>query len=121
MPGSTAVAVLTVVAVTGGSGRGTGATVAVVVGVGAAVPKNAPNKENAMAYLNAMLDPRAQVGFAQSMSYAPTVDNAAVPEPLMKEIGFTAAEQANMKYPDFEYLAKNNAALLDFWNKEFKA
>ena len=88
---------------------------------GAGVPKNAPNKENAMAYLNAMLDPRAQVGFAQSMSYAPTVDDAPVPEPLMKDIGFTAAEQGNMKYPDFEYLAKNTAPLLDFWNKEFKA
>jgi putative spermidine/putrescine transport system substrate-binding protein len=88
---------------------------------GAAVPKNAQNKANGLAYLNAMLDPRAQVGFAQSMSYAPTVDNAPVPAELMKEIGFTAEQTANMKYPDFDYLAKNTAALLDFWNKEFKA
>jgi putative spermidine/putrescine transport system substrate-binding protein len=61
------------------------------------------------------------VGFAQSMSYAPTVDNAPVPAPLMAEIGFTEAQTANMKYPDFEYLAKNTGPLLDFWNKEFKA
>lgn len=88
---------------------------------GAAVPRNATNKANGLAYLNAMLDPRAQVAFADKMSYAPTVDNAPVPAALMKDIGFTAAEQAALKYPDFEYLAKNNAGLLDFWNKEFKA
>ena len=87
---------------------------------GAAVPKNAPNKANGLAYLNAMLDPRAQVGFAQSMSYAPTVDNAPVPAPLMAEIGFTDAQTANMKYPDFEYLAKNTAPLLDFYRGQGK-
>ena len=87
----------------------------------AGVPKNAQNKANGLAYLNAMLDPRAQVGFAKSMSYAPTVDNAPVAADLMKEIAFTPAEQAALKYPDFDYLAKNSAQLLDFWNKEFKA
>jgi putative spermidine/putrescine transport system substrate-binding protein len=87
----------------------------------AAVPKNAPDKANGLAYLNAMLDPRAQVGFAKSMSYAPTVDNAPVDPALMQRIGFTPEQQANMKNPDFDYLAKNTAQLLDFWNKEFKA
>ena len=88
---------------------------------GAGVPKNAQNKANGLAYLNAMLDPRAQVGFAKSMSYAPTVDNASVAPDLMKAIGFTPEQAANLKYPDFDYLAKNTSALLDFWNKEFKA
>ena len=88
---------------------------------GAAVTKNAQNKANGLAYLNAMLDPGAQVAFADKMSYAPTVDNAPVPAPIMKDIGFTASEQAALKYPDFDYLAKNTASLLDFWNKEFKA
>jgi putative spermidine/putrescine transport system substrate-binding protein len=86
-----------------------------------AVPKNAPNKANGLAYLNAMLDPRAQVGFAKNMSYAPTVDNAPVDPALMKDIGFTPEQQANMKNPDFDYFAKNTAQLLDFWNREFKA
>ena len=88
---------------------------------GAGVPKNAQNKANGLAYLNAMLDPRAQVGFARSMSYAPTVDDAPVAPELMKAIGFTPEQEANLKYPDFEYLAKNTSALLDFWNREFKA
>jgi putative spermidine/putrescine transport system substrate-binding protein len=88
---------------------------------GAAVTKNAQNKANGLAYLNAMLDPRAQVGFANSMSYAPTVDNAGVPDDLMKQIAFTPEQQAGLRYPDFGYLAKETAGLLDWWNKEFKA
>lgn len=86
-----------------------------------AVPKNAPNKANGLAYLNAMLDPRAQVGFAKNMSYAPTVDNAPVDPELMKQIGFTPEQQAKLRLPDFDYFAKNTSQLLDFWNKEFKA
>jgi putative spermidine/putrescine transport system substrate-binding protein len=88
---------------------------------GAAVTKNGPNKANGLAYLNAMLDPAAQVGFAKSMSYAPTVDNAPVPADLMQEIAFTPEQQATMQYPDFGYLAKETSGLLDWWNKEFKA
>ncbi len=88
---------------------------------GAAVTKNGPNKANGLAYLNAMLEPSSQVGFAKSMSYAPTVDNAPVPADLMKDIAFTEAQQAALKYPDFEYLARETSGLLDWWNKEFKA
>ncbi len=88
---------------------------------GAAVPKNAQNKANGLAYLNAMLDPRAQVGFAKNMSYAPTIDNAQVAPDLMQRIGFTAEQQAKLNYPDFDYMAKNSSQLLDFWNREFKA
>ena len=88
---------------------------------GAGVPKNAPNKANGLAYLNAMLDPSAQVGFAKSMSYAPTVDDAPVAPDLMKQIAFTPAQQAALKYPDFGYLANQISGLLDWWNKVFKA
>ncbi len=87
----------------------------------AAVPRNAQNKANGLAYLNAMLDPRAQVGFAKSMSFAPTVDNAPVPADLLQRIAFTPEQQAALKYLDFDYMAKNTSQLLDFWNKEFKA
>ena len=41
---------------------------------GMVVPKNAPNKEAAFKYMNAMLDPPAQLGFAANMGYLPTVD-----------------------------------------------
>jgi putative spermidine/putrescine transport system substrate-binding protein len=87
---------------------------------GAAVPKNAQNKANGLTYLNAMLDPRAQVRFAERMFFAPTVEDASVDAELMKNIGFTEAQQAKFNAPDFDYMAKNTSQLLDFWNKEFK-
>ena len=86
----------------------------------AAVPKNAPNRECGMRYLNAMLDPKAQAGFADKMGYVPTVKNAVLPDDLQKTLGFTPEEQANFFIPDLEYIAKNNAPWLDWWNKEFK-
>ena len=87
----------------------------------AAVPKNAQNKPNGLAYLNAMLDPKAQAAFADRMGFMGTVDNAAVPPELQKQIGFTDKEMADFRKLDFDYLAKNTSQLLDFWNKEFKA
>jgi len=35
------------------------------------VPKNAPNKAVAFKYMNAMLEPSAQQGFAAHMGYLP--------------------------------------------------
>ena len=87
----------------------------------AAAPKNAPNRDCAMRYLDAMLDPKAQAGFADRMGYVPTVKNATLPEEMQKTLGFTPEEQANFFIPDLEYIAKNNAAWLEWWNKEFKA
>ena len=43
---------------------------------GMVVPKNAPDKDAAYKYMNAMLEPSAQQGFAAHMGYLPTVDNA---------------------------------------------
>ena len=35
-------------------------------------------------------------------------------------VSFTAEEQKKFILPDLDYVAKNNAALLDWWNREFK-
>ena len=45
---------------------------------GFVIPKNAPNKDGAYAYIDAMLDKSAQEGFAIDMGYNPTVTNAVV-------------------------------------------
>lgn len=87
----------------------------------AAVPKNAQNKANAWAYLNAMLDAKAQVGFADRMGYGPTVTNAALSPDLLGQISFTPAQQAKFRLWDYDYTARINPDILDFWNKEFKA
>jgi putative spermidine/putrescine transport system substrate-binding protein len=86
-----------------------------------AIPKNAPEPQCGMRYLDAALDAKAQVGFAKTMGYVPTVANATLPPELKAALDFSPAEQENFFIPDFGYIAKNNAQWLDWWNKEFKA
>ncbi len=86
-----------------------------------AVARNAENADCAWRYLEAALKPEAQIGFADQMGYLPTVTNAKLPADLQKEIGFSDAEIAAFNMPDYGYVAKNAAPLLDWWNKSFKS
>jgi putative spermidine/putrescine transport system substrate-binding protein len=85
------------------------------------IPKNAPNKAGAYAYMDAMLEKGAQENFAVDMGYAPTVSNATVAPDLMKRIGFTDEEQKRMRDLDYAFLAKNDSAMKEWWDKVFKA
>jgi putative spermidine/putrescine transport system substrate-binding protein len=87
----------------------------------AAVTKNAQNKANGWAYLNAMLDARAQGGFSARMGYVPTVTNAKLDAELEREISFTPEQTERFRTPDYAYQAKSNPDIFNFWNKEFKA
>ena len=87
----------------------------------ASVPKNAKNKAGGFAYLDAMLDAKAQGGFADKMGYVPTVTDAVLPEELAKQVSLTEAERARLLKPDYAYAAGRSQRTLDFWNKEFKA
>lgn len=86
----------------------------------AGVPKNARNKDNAWTYMNAMLDARAQVAFAERMGYVPTVSDAVLSDELNREINLTEAQAANLKPLDLAYMLREKDAIIDFWNKEFK-
>jgi putative spermidine/putrescine transport system substrate-binding protein len=86
----------------------------------AGVPKNSRAKEGAFKYLNAMLDPQAQVAFAAKMGYVPTVKDAKLPEDLARQISLTEAQQAKLRPLDYGYMQQTQSANLDFWNKEFK-
>ena len=77
---------------------------------GFVMPKNSPNKAGAYAYLDAMMAPSAQEGFAVDMGYNPTVTNAKVPADLQKRIGFTDEEKKRLVDLDYGYMAKNDAA-----------
>jgi putative spermidine/putrescine transport system substrate-binding protein len=88
---------------------------------GFAIPKNAPNKEGAYAFLNAALEPSVQEGFAADLGYNPVVGNAKLKPELQKRIGFTDAEAKLFVNPDLEFLRTGAAALKDFWDKQFKA
>jgi len=87
----------------------------------ATVAIGSKNRGAGFAYMNAMLDPGAQRAFAETMGYAPTVQNAALPPELQRAVGFTGAEMDRMMTIDFDLLMKNKSAMLDFWNKEFRA
>ncbi len=84
------------------------------------MPKNAPNKAGAYAYLDAMLAASAQEGFAVDMGYNPTVTNAKVPPDVKKRIGFTPEEEKRLVDLDYAYMGKNDSAFQEWWNKSFK-
>ncbi|HEX2889690.1 extracellular solute-binding protein [Vineibacter terrae] len=87
---------------------------------GFCIPKNAPNKEGAYTYLDAMLAPSAQEAFAVDMGYNPTVKNAKMAPDLQKRVGFDEAEQARLMDLDYGYLSSNDTALKEWWDKTFK-
>ena len=87
---------------------------------GFVIPKNAPNKDGAYAYLDAMLEKSAQEAFAVDMGYNPTVTNAKVAPDLNKRIGFTPDEIKKLVDLDYDYMNKNDVALKEWWDKELK-
>ncbi|WP_108662891.1 ABC transporter substrate-binding protein [Acuticoccus kandeliae] len=87
---------------------------------GFVIPKNAPHLDGAYAYLNAMLEPAAQLAFAEDMGYNPTVDNANIPAELNERIGFTPEAIANLQNMDFGFWLDNDVELKGWWDKEFK-
>lgn len=88
---------------------------------GFVIPKNAPNKDGAYAYLDAMLEKSAQEAFAIDMGYNPTVTNAVVSPELNERIGFTPEQIAKLVELDYGYMTEQDVALKEWWDKEFKA
>jgi putative spermidine/putrescine transport system substrate-binding protein len=82
--------------------------------------KNARNKDQAYAWLDALLDPRAQGDFAKHMGYAPTIDNATLEPSLASRVMFEPEVQNAFILQDQDYLAKADAGLQEWWNKVFK-
>lgn len=87
----------------------------------AAMTKNAGNPEAAAGFLNAMLDPAAQAGFAKKMGYIPTVRGAELPADLAATISFSEADRKNFVKPNYAYLTAETPKLLEWWNQKFKA
>ena len=87
---------------------------------GFVIPKNAQNKDAAHFWLNEMLEPSAQEAFAEDMGYNGSVTNAKIPPDTEKRIGFSAEEKKRLIDLDYGYLAKNDAALKEWWDKTFK-
>jgi putative spermidine/putrescine transport system substrate-binding protein len=68
-----------------------------------------------------MLEKSAQEAFAVDMGYNGTVTGLKVADDLQKRIGFTAEEEKRLKDLDYAFLAKNDSAMKEWWDKVFKA
>jgi putative spermidine/putrescine transport system substrate-binding protein len=88
---------------------------AIVYVSGMVMPKNAPDKEGAYAYMNALLEPAAQQGFAAHMGYLPTVGNAALTGKVAEQLALPA--DAKLVQPDYEASAKFQPEVNDWWLK----
>ncbi len=87
---------------------------------GFVIPKNAPNKDGAYAYIDAMLETSAQENFAVDMGYNPTVTNAKVADDLNKRIGFTPDEVKKLIDIDYGYVNEKDVELKEWWDKVLK-
>ncbi len=86
---------------------------------GMAMPKNAPDKDAAYKYMNGMLDPSAQQGFAAHMGYLPTVDNAPLSGKVGEQLAFPET-MPKLVAPDYPVLANAIPELNDWWVKNIQ-
>jgi putative spermidine/putrescine transport system substrate-binding protein len=85
---------------------------------GMVMPKNAPDKEAAYKYMNALLEPSAQQGFAAHMGYLPTVTNAKLTGAVAEDL--TLPQDAKLVQPDYPVIAKATPDLTDWWLKNIQ-
>lgn len=81
------------------------------------IPKNAPNKDAAYAYLNAELDAEAQQGFATSMYYAPTVTNVELEGETAEQIAVTKEEQEHIRPIDWNEMLNSSQEMRELWDQ----
>lgn len=88
----------------------------IIYELGMVVPRNAPNKANAFRYLDAMLAPTAQQGFAAKMGYMPAVDNAPLAGPVARQLS-VPDPQPKLVAPDYNYTSRVQDEVSTWWNK----
>jgi putative spermidine/putrescine transport system substrate-binding protein len=86
---------------------------------GMVMPKNAPDKDAAYQYMNALLEPSAQQGFAAHMGYLPTVDNAPLSGKVGEQLAFPKPSP-KLVPPDYPVLSKAIPDLNDWWLKNIQ-
>ena len=86
---------------------------------GMVMPKNAPDKDAAYKYMNALLEPSAQQGFAAHMGYLPTVDDAPLSGSVGEQLSLPSPKP-KLVTPDYEVLSKMLPDLNDWWLKNIQ-
>jgi putative spermidine/putrescine transport system substrate-binding protein len=92
---------------------------AILYASGMVMPKNAPDKATAYKYMNALLEPSAQQGFAAHMGYLPTVDNAPLSGKVGEQLAFPDPKP-KLVTADYAALAKATPDLNDWWLKNIQ-
>lgn len=82
---------------------------------GMVVPKNAPDPDTAWKYVNAMLEPSAQQGFAAHMGYLPTVSDAKLTGQVAEDLAIPNPTP-KMVQSDYAYTTKVQAEMQDWWD-----
>lgn len=86
---------------------------------GMVMPKNAPNKDTAYTYLDAVIAPTAQRGFALNMGYAPAIRDAGFsPEEAARYA--IPADGPKLFQPDLEKMSPIISELFDWWKKNIE-
>ncbi len=83
-----------------------------------AIPKNAPNKAAAYAYINAMLAPSVQQGFAKAISYAPVTTNAGLSPALESAVEVPSAERSLVYPMNTQYVVQNDQRWYTLWTQQ---
>ena len=86
---------------------------------GMVMPKNAPDKAAAYKYMNALLAPPAQQGFAEHMGYLPTVTDAPLTGKVAEQLAFPKP-MPKLVPPDYAVLAKAIPDLNTWWLKNMQ-
>jgi putative spermidine/putrescine transport system substrate-binding protein len=88
---------------------------AVIYISGMVVPKNAPDKDAAYKYIDGLLAPSAQRGFAAHMGYIPTVTDAELTGKVAEQLALPS--DAKLVQPDYATITAASADLNDWWLK----
>ena len=86
---------------------------------GMTMPKNAPNKDAAYKYMNALLEPSAQQGFAAHMGYLPTVTDAPLSGKVGDQLAFPTP-RPKLVPVDYGALSAASGELTDWWLKNMQ-
>lgn len=82
------------------------------------IPKNAPHKDAAYKYLNAILAPNAQLQFGKNMGYLPTVTNSGIPRELADRLGVAKSDEHLVEQLDVVDIAKNYNEEVTAWQQK---
>lgn len=88
---------------------------------GACMTKRARNKDNALRYLNALLDAKSMGGLVQESFYSPAVKNPQMPADIRNKLEFSPDQQKRLRFPDLAKLGTLDPELLNWWNRVYKA